>query len=250
MEVTQDAALGGRLRLKQLKRGHRFGHDSILLAAAVPAKPGDRVVELGAGIGAAGLALAWRVPDIDLTLVEIEPALVALAEENIAANGFAGKVRAVKLDVAAPARRLAAAGIAAGSADHVLMNPPFNDPAHQASPDRLRRRAHAADDGTLAVWIGAAERMLRAGGRLTLIGRADGLQGILSLLNENCGGISVLPIHPSGDKPAIRAICSAIKNRHGPLRLLPGLVLNEGDGTPSAAAEALLREGAPLSLDG
>src|SRR5262247_1973207 len=133
-EVTEDAALGGKLRLKQPTGGHRFGHDAILLAAACPARTGERVVDLGAGVGAAGLALAARVPGVAVTLVEVDPALAALAAENAERNGLAARVTVVALDVAAPAADFAAAGLAV--AQRVLMNPPFNDPVrHRGSPD-------------------------------------------------------------------------------------------------------------------
>ena len=145
VETTQDAVLGGRLTLRQPRHGHRVGHDAILLAAATPARPGERAVDLFAGVGAAGLALALRVPGLDVRLVEIDPALVTLARDNIARNALSDRARAVVLDVNAPASEFSAAGISAGSADRVLMNPPFNDPLRQrASPQAERRLAHAA----------------------------------------------------------------------------------------------------------
>src|SRR5438132_4814138 len=91
-EVTEDAALGGRLRLKQPRRGHRVGHDAILLAAASAARPGDHLVDLGAGVGAAGLALALRITGVTVTLVEVDPGLAALAAENADRNGLADRV--------------------------------------------------------------------------------------------------------------------------------------------------------------
>src|SRR5215831_17719151 len=127
-DLTDDAILGGRLRLLQPRRGHRFGHDAILLAAATPARSGDRAVELGAGVGAAGLALAVRVSGIRVTLVEIDAHLAALAAQNAARNRLADRVDAAALDVAAPASAFAAVDLAAGSCDIALMNPPFNDP--------------------------------------------------------------------------------------------------------------------------
>ena len=137
-QVSEDQVLGGKLVLRQPLRGHRFGHDAILLAAAVAAQAGERAVELGAGVGAAGLALARRVEGLDVTLVERDPALAALAAANANRNGLSGRVRAVDLDVTAPAAAFTAAGLLPGSADHVLMNPPFN-PAQNPSPDRDRR---------------------------------------------------------------------------------------------------------------
>ncbi len=244
--VTQDAALGGRLMLKQPRRGHRFGHDAILLAAAVPARSGERVVELGAGVGAAGLALATRVTGIDVTLVEIEPALSALAAENIAANGFAHSARAVALDVGGPGKAFAAAGLEAGGADQVLMNPPFNDPAHQSSPEPSRQRAHSAAAGTLAIWTGTARRLLRSGGTLTLIWRADTLPDILQALSLGFGGIEVIPVQSRPDQPAIRVICRATRDSRAPLSLRPALVLNDAQHRQTEAAEAILRSGAAL----
>ncbi len=143
-EVTEDAALGGRLRLKQPRRGHRVGHDAILLAAACPARAGERVVDLGAGVGAAGLALALRVAGIEVALVEVDAGLARLAAQNAQINGLATRVTSAVLDVAAPTRAFAAAGLGPGSVARVLMNPPFNDPARQrASPDRRRARQRA-----------------------------------------------------------------------------------------------------------
>src|SRR5262245_35874397 len=127
-EFTDDAVLGARLRLKQPRSGHRVGHDAILLAAACPARAGEHAVDLGAGVGAAGLALAARVEGLTVTLVEVDRRLAALAEENAQRNRLAARVRAVVLDVTAPPRAFAAVGLASESAMRVLMNPPFNDP--------------------------------------------------------------------------------------------------------------------------
>jgi tRNA1(Val) A37 N6-methylase TrmN6 len=136
-ELTQDAVLGGALRLRQPRRGHRVGHDAVLLAAACPAQGGEHVVDLGAGVGAAGLAVAARACDTAVTLVEIDPKLAALAAENAQLNGLAARVKSIALDVVAPARAFAAAGLDPESVARVLMNPPFNDPVRQkTSPDR------------------------------------------------------------------------------------------------------------------
>jgi tRNA1(Val) A37 N6-methylase TrmN6 len=248
-DVTEDAVLGGRLRVKQPRRGHRVGHDAILLAAACPARAGERVVDLGAGVGAAGLALALRVDGSKITVVEVDAGLAALAAENARANGLSGRVRSVVLDVAAPARAFAAAGLEPDSVDRVLMNPPFNDPARQrASPDRRRRLAHAGPGGTLAAWTKTAARLLRARGTLTLIWRTDGLAEILRVLDPAFGAAAVLPIHPRPAEPAIRILVRATKASRAPVALLPGLVLNDVSGRPTAAAESVLRGGAALPL--
>ena len=93
---TDDAVLGGRLTLRQPARGHRFGHDAILLAASTPAASGEVAVDLGAGVGAAGLALARRVAGLTVRLVEIDPELAELAAGNAARNGLGGRATAFR----------------------------------------------------------------------------------------------------------------------------------------------------------
>jgi tRNA1(Val) A37 N6-methylase TrmN6 len=242
--TSDDALLGGKLVLRQPLGGHRFGHDTVLLAAATPARRGEEAIELGAGVGAAGLALARRVEGLAVTLVEIEPRLAALAHENAARNKLATRVRAVCLDVSAKPAQFAAAGLSENSADHVLMNPPFNAP-HQPSPDRARRLARGASSDTLAQWIDTAARLLRPQGALTLIWRADGLAAVLAALTQ-FGAARITPVYPKPAAAAIRVLVSATKNSRAPLTLLPGLLLADSDNKPTAAAEAILRDGAAL----
>jgi tRNA1(Val) A37 N6-methylase TrmN6 len=244
--VSEDAVLGGRLRLRQPVKGHRVGHDAILLAAATAALPGEHLVELGAGVGAAGLAVARRVPGVTVTLVDIDPALTALATENAGQNGLADQVNAACLDATAPAD-FAAAGLPEGATDRVLMNPPFNA-ARNPSPDRRRRLAHEASDGSVGRWLRGAAFLLRDGGTVTLIWRADGLGDVLAALASDFGGVTLLPVYPKPDSPAIRVLVRAIKASRAPLALLPGLVLAEASGKPTAQAEAVLRNGGVLAL--
>jgi tRNA1(Val) A37 N6-methylase TrmN6 len=246
-ELTDDAVLGGRLRLTQKKRGHRVGHDAILLAAATAAQPGDRVADLGAGVGAAGLALAVRVPGVDVTLVEIDPELAEIAAENIVRNGLESRARAVALDVTAPSDVFAARSLGPGSFDRVLMNPPFNSPSRQnVSPDAARRAAHAAPDDALPDWVAAASWLLHSAGTLTAIWRADGLARVLAVLERDFGAIAVLPVHGRAGQPAIRVLIRASKGSHAPLTILPGLDLNDASGRPTAAAENVLRHAQAL----
>ena len=245
--TTDDAVLGGRLRLIQPRRGHRVGHDAILLAAATGGRAGEQVVDLGAGVGAAGLALAARVPGLRVTLIEIDPALASLAADNIVRNGLGERVRACALDVASAARSFAAEGLPAGSAARVLMNPPFNDPARQRpSPDPGRRRAHVS--AGVAVWIATAARLLAERGVLTMIWRPEGLAGLLAELARSFGAITVMPVHPRPGVAAIRILVRAIKASRAPLTLVEGLTLADEHGRPTREADAILRNGAALPL--
>ena len=246
-EVTEDAFLGGQLRLTQKRSGHRAGHDAILLAAATAVTAGDRVVDLGAGVGAAGLALARRVGGIALTLVEIDPELAALARANVAANALPAE--AVVLDVTADAQAFADAGLPPDSADVVLMNPPFNDPArHRGSPDDARHVAHVAREETLQAWIHAARRILKSGGALTLIWRADGIADVLTALSRGFGGLAILPVHGEAGRPAIRVLVRAIKGGKAPTRIQPGLMLNDASGQRGNEVQDVLKGRAVLPL--
>ena len=242
--ITDDAILGGRLRLLQPERGHRFGHDAILLAAAVPAQPGQRIAEFGAGVGAASLALLSRVPGLDATLIEFSDALCDLAARNIVRNGFSECARVVSLDVTASAQDFAAAGLKATSFDHVVMNPPFNDASHQASPDIERKTAHQGDG--LSKWIASAHGLLKQAGHVSVIWRADGLRDVLCALAPGFGAVSIFPIHPAPRRPAIRIVTIAAKGSRAPAQLMPSLTLNDEQRRPTVDAEAILREGGPL----
>jgi tRNA1(Val) A37 N6-methylase TrmN6 len=247
LDITEDAFLGGQLRLKQKRSGHRAGHDAILLAAATPARAGDRVVDLGAGVGTAGLALARRVAGIHLSLVEIDPELAELARANAAANAIAAE--AIVLDVTADAQAFAANGLVPDSVDIVLMNPPFNDPArHRSSPDQARHTAHVATEETLQAWVHAARRILRSNGVLTLIWRADGIAEVLAALSRGFGSLSILPVHGEAGRPAIRVLVRAVKGGGAPARLLPGLMLNEESRVPKKEVRDILEGRAVLPL--
>ncbi|MFK4509459.1 methyltransferase [Bradyrhizobium daqingense] len=246
-DITEDAFLGGQLRLRQKRSGHRAGHDAILLAAATQAKAGDHVVDLGAGIGAAGLALARRVAGIHLSLVEIDPELAELARTNAAANGMTAKT--ILLDVTADAQAFAENGLGPDSADVVLMNPPFNDPArHRGSPDQARHSAHVATEQTLHAWVHAARRILRSNGVLTLIWRADGIADVLAALSRGFGSLSVQPVHGEAGRPAIRILVRAVKGGRAAPRLLPGLVLNDESRVPKNEVKEILEGRAVLPL--
>jgi tRNA1(Val) A37 N6-methylase TrmN6 len=246
-----DDFLGGRLSVVQPQRGHRAGSDAVFLAAAVPAKSGERVLDIGAGVGVAGLCLLARVPGIRITAVEIDAGQCALAAGNAARNGFSAQFEVVTADVTAPGKILGAAGLKRESYHHLIANPPFHEEGRvRAAPDAARASAHVMGAGGLAAWVRFFAAMAAPNARLTLIHLPDCLGELLELLDGRFGDVAVFPLFPKRDQPAVRILVQAQKGSKAGLSLLPGLVLHEEDGSYTEAAEAILRGGEALALAG
>jgi tRNA1(Val) A37 N6-methylase TrmN6 len=245
-DLTQsDAILGGRVRLLQSARGYRAGMDAALLAAACDAQPGERVLDLGCGPGAVMLAAAVRRPGAHFTGIEADPDALDLARANIDLNGLADRVEGLAGDVALPFSRLGLPRF-----DAALCNPPFFDDASALrGPAPEKSRAWMATDG-LAAWTGYLLKAVRDGGTITLIHRADRLADLLGLLAPKAGSIRIRPVQPRAASPASRVIVRAVRGGRAPLALLPPLILHpDGEGKHTEAAEAILRDAAPLLWD-
>jgi tRNA1(Val) A37 N6-methylase TrmN6 len=238
--VSCDAILGGRLSLRQPRKGHRAGTDAVLLAASAPADVSGLALDVGAGVGTAGLILAIRCPMLGLGLVENDPQAAALARENLARNGLAGRGIVHEADIVSSASRRAA-GLTPGMASLVLTNPPFEDPDRaRASPHSGKRSAHVMpESGTeaLAAWIRACLALLAPGGTFLMIHRPEALPDILGACGRRIGAVTVLPIHPQQDKAANRILLRGKKGSRAPFALAPPLVLqDQGRFTPKAEA--------------
>jgi tRNA1(Val) A37 N6-methylase TrmN6 len=241
--LSDDGLLDGRLRLLQPRRGYRVAIDPVLLAAAVPARDGDEVLDAGVGTGAAALCLLRRLPACRVVGLDREPEALALAAANAARNGMADRLQLVAGDLLAPP-----VAVKGRLFDQVMTNPPFHPAAAATAPKAATRRAAHLVEAELAVWLAACLRRLKPRGRLTLIHSADRLDAILAALAGRAGDIALFPLWPRAAVPARRVIVGARKASRAPARLLPGLVLHETDGRFTPAAEAVLRHGMPLHL--
>jgi tRNA1Val (adenine37-N6)-methyltransferase len=236
--VTQDRFLGGRLGVRQPESGFRSGLDAVMLAAAVPARAGDNILELGSGAGVASLCLASRVAGCDVIGVEIDTALVELANANARENTLAARfVAGDVFDLPSELRR---------DFTHVLCNPPFHGDAGETSPDESRARA-LQDNGRLADWLTTGLKRTVSNGTFTAIVRADRMGEALQVLPQT--GLSIFPLWPKPGVPARRVIMTVRKDSRAPQALLPGLVLHESNGAYSEKADAILRDGKALDLD-
>jgi len=240
LEVSAGTLLGGRVTYRQPAQGYRTGIEPVLLAASVPARPRERVVEAGTGAGAGLLALCARVGNLGGVGLERDAQMARLAAENLAANGFTG-VSIMRTDLESWRSEAVY--------DHAFANPPWHDQASTPSPDAARRGAKIAGDAMLGGWIDCLAAPLRSRGTLTLI-----LPGRLfaaaaqALIEADCGEIALKPLWPKEDRPAKLVILQAIKGGKGASRVLPGLLLHRADGSYTEETERILRHGAAFEV--
>lgn len=239
-DYTEDAMMDGRILLRQPKDGYRAAIDPLFLAAAVPAQDGHLVLDVGSGVGAASLALAWRVPGCRVIGLEPQAELVALARDNIGLNAMTGRVETVTGAIEAPPPRLPPGGF-----HHVMTNPPYHK-GGTPSPHAGRALANAEGVVDLAAWMRLCITMLRPKGTLVTVNRADRLDELLAALRGKVGEVIVFPLWPKTGRAAKRVLVRARKSVNSPLTLHPGLVLHEEDGGYTAGADAVLRLGAAI----
>jgi tRNA1(Val) A37 N6-methylase TrmN6 len=238
--LTEDALLGGRVRLSQPRRGYRVAVDAVLLAAAVDASENTRILDLGAGVGAVGLCIASRVPGCQITGIELQPELAALAERNAALNGVSERVRTIVHDLGHPLPP------ELGTFDHVATNPPYLAAAvADPSPDASKALATVESSAALARWLEVATAALKPAGTLTIIHRSDRLEEIVHHLGaNNWGDIVVKQL-----TPAARILVRARRRADAiVVESSAPLVLHRPDGGYTDEAEAILRHGQPLAF--
>ena len=235
--TTVDDFLGGLIKLSQPKIGYRATSDAVMVAAAVPAKEGETILDVGCASGIVGLCIGARVPNLSITGVEIQPELVELACQNAALNGQ--NLTVIKADISKKVPELH--GI---QFHHVVTNPPF----YTETPARQSQQVEMAYKQVVPLkkWIDFCLRHLRAKGTFTIIHRAESVPEILSLLNGRLGGIRLIPIWPKQGVNPKRVIIQGIMNSKKPFEIHTGFVMHHHDDTRTDEAERIMREGVSL----
>lgn len=245
--ITTDAFLGGQVQVKQPANGYRAGVDPVLLAAACPASAGNRVLELGCGVGTAALCLLARTPGAHVTGIEIQPEYADLARENAALNN--ANLHVVNADLCALPDELRQQQF-----DHVIANPPYYTRTDGTPSNNIGRDMALAGDTPLPLWFDVATRRLTPGGWLTMIQRMDRLPDMIRAIDGRMGSVSVLPIAARRGRAAHLVILRTRKGGRSPFRLCDPLIMHTGDRHErdgddySAQARDILRNAAPLEF--
>ncbi|MCH2096010.1 MAG: methyltransferase [Rhodobacteraceae bacterium] len=246
-DLTRDAFLGGKVKLWQPRVGYRAGVDPVFLAASIPAKAGDRVLELGCGAGPGLCCLGARVSGVNLTGVELQAGYAALAERNTQDN---------KLDaciVSADLRQLPSE-VTAHQFHHVFANPPYFQAEARLRARDAGKEMGLAGETPLSDWVAVASRRSRPGGTVTFIQRADRLADVLGPMSQTLGSLEVLPLAPRQGRLAHLVLIRGRKEGRAPLRLHAPVILHQGprhtrdaeDYQPAIAA--VLRDGAAFAF--
>jgi tRNA1Val (adenine37-N6)-methyltransferase len=242
MVTTDGHLLGGRVFYRQPATGFRSGIEPVLLAATIPARAGEHVLEAGTGAGAALLCLSARVPGVRATGVEIDPAMAELALANARANGFS--------DIEVVADRIETASLPRGF-DHVIANPPYHPAGGSASPDAARETAKRGSDVLIRDWVARLGDVLRTRGSLTLIAPSGLVPACLAAMAASrCPCTAIFPLWPKTGRPAKLVLLRGVKDARMPMRLMPGMVLHQPDGSFSDHARAILEAATALPIDG
>ena len=240
---TVDNFLGGAVKLIQPKSGYRVSMDTVMLAACVPAKAGERVIEGGVGSAGAALCLARRVPGVFVHGLDIQDDMLSFARRNIAHNGLEDYVTVSQGSITELRQEDEA------TYDHVMVNPPYlADGKGIRPPAETKGLAHMDQSAGVRDWVKFCIHLVRNKGTVSIIYRADRVDEVIAHLHRRVGELKIMPLWPRYGSPAKRVIIQGRKGMHGTASILPGLALHGEVERYTREAEEILRDGAALDL--
>ena len=241
---SENCLLGGKVRLLQGQNGYRAAIDSVFLAAAVPARAGEIVLDLGCGVGAVSFCLHARIPELTITGLDFQEPLVDLARRNSILNNCGKYIQFVCGNLLKTPKEMFDAKF-----DHVMANPPYHTAkSGNRSPNAAKALANVESEADLSDWVGAACRALKVRGTVTFIHRADRVCDLIAALHQNFGGFIIFPLWTAQGKEAKRVIVSAQKGSSSPAKICPGLILHKENGIFTDQAQDVMKNAAALRL--
>jgi tRNA1(Val) A37 N6-methylase TrmN6 len=243
--LTNDDLIDGKVHLLQPEKGYRVSMDTVMLAAAVPAKPGQRVLEAGTGSAGAALCVAHRCQEVDVVGIELQPSMAALARKNITLNKLDDRMQVVEGCVTTRPEELGLEQF-----DHVFANPPYLEHGSALRPPTDSKGiAHMDSTAKLKDWVKFCLAMVKKKGTLTFVFRADRLHDLLYLLQGKAGEVVLCPLWPRVGTPAKRVLVQAKKQLNGVLALSAGIALHGEVDRYTPEAEEILRKGKAIDME-
>ena len=245
-EITCSKILGSRLSLFQPCNGYRVAIDSVLLAAAIPAKGKDRILDVGAGTGAASLALLSRIDGVLVEGVEIQEWYANLAKKNAEQNGLQHRVKFLNRDISE-----LKCDLFLDNFNHVMSNPPFLEKNQGRVPSNQgKAKSNIEGKFGLVNWIKFCIRAVKTRGTVTIIHRVDRLTQILSAFDGKVGGVTIYPLWPrlGENQQARRVLIQCRKGVRSPTQLSSGLILHNQNGGYTEEAKAILSGAKGINL--
>ena len=242
---TEDKLLDGRVIFLQPRHGYRVAIDPVLLAAAVPARSGDRILDLGSGTGAASLCLAARLQDVHVTGLELQHDLVDLARKSADFSGLGGQVSFEPGDILTPPYSVTGAKF-----DHVMANPPYMAKGAGFPPsDPQKALAYVEGPAVLEDWLELAQRSIKTGGTVTFIHRSDRQEELMAGFSSDKWCVTLLPLWSKAQERAAKRVIIHAQHGAGMAPVIaPSLVLHDVDGRYSEKANAVLKDCASINL--
>lgn len=235
-ETSNDHLLNSRIVLEQPREGYRIAVDTLLLASTVSHEQGARILDMGCGVGGVMIAIACRLPDVQITGLEIQNELTALCIKNIHRNKYTDRLNLKECDVKnIPAHMH-------GQFDHIVMNPPFHDAVrHDGSPNKSKKRAHLEQAGEIEQWLASAAQATHDTGIMTMITRADRREEIITKMQIHFQEVQIKPIWSNTKGKCKRIILRGAKSKTAQLIERDPFILYGTDGRYSQAGDDLLR---------